>query len=97
MNLRLLGNRVLLCPIVRHQNRADSIILPQTYTDPQTANQFRVLAVGPGKRSKHGAIVPHEVKPGDYVLFKDDFDNITLYDGRKVVNADQILARWRYE
>ena len=97
MNVKtLLGNRVHLAPLVLIEHTDSAITIPDAFNDPRPFNQYRVLAVGPGKRNRKGVMIAPEVQQGDYVMFKEDFDNITLEDGTKIVAANQILARWRY-
>jgi chaperonin GroES len=96
--IRPLGNHVLIGPIppseIIAQPPQNRIIVPDSCEDPRKHKQFRVLAVGPGKLLKNGQRLAPEVAVGDYVMFSGDFDHKELEDGRKLVNADQLLAKW---
>lgn len=67
LNLRPLGDRVVVEPLDEEQTTASGIVLPETAKEkPQRG---KVLAVGPGARDKDGKVVPLDVKVGDTVLF----------------------------
>lgn len=57
--------------------------------------QYRVLAVGPGRKLKNGTIVPLEVKPGDCILAELYTDHAKLPDGTRIIDAKDILAVWQ--
>ena len=63
MNIKPLGDRVLIEPISVEDKTASGIILPDT-ADKEKSEQGKVVAVGPGKPDK-----PMSVKKGDVVLF----------------------------
>lgn len=93
--MRILGNRILIAPLPAPTTSANGLHLPVNYNDPRSAQQYRVEAVGPGRRLKTGVTIPPEVMVGDYVLAPLHHDHITLDDGRKIVDASEILMRWR--
>jgi len=68
LNLRPLGDRVVVKPLEREEVTKSGIVLPDTAKEkPQ---QGRVLAVGPGNyREKSTERIPMDVKEGDRVLF----------------------------
>jgi len=67
LNLKPLGDRVVVEPIEREERTASGIILPETAKEkPQ---EGEVLAVGPGRRDDDGKLIPMDVKKGDIVLF----------------------------
>jgi len=67
MNIRPLGDRLVVKPIVAEQKTAGGIVLPDTAKEkPQ---QGEVLAVGSGKLLENGTRVPMEVKVGDKILY----------------------------
>jgi len=90
MNTRMIGNNVLLEPLPQAQQSPGGIHYVQTYRDDQT--QWRVLSVGPGKVNKKGILIALEVKPGDRVVAPLYHDHAVLADGRRVVDAGQIIA-----
>lgn len=67
LNLRPLGDRVVVKPLERDEVTASGIVLPDTAKEkPQ---QGEVLAVGPGRTLDSGERVNMDVKSGDRVLF----------------------------
>ncbi len=67
MNIKPLGDRVVLKVLEAEEKTASGIVLPDTAKEkPQ---QAKVLAVGPGKYGEDGTLVPMSVKEGDTVLF----------------------------
>jgi chaperonin GroES len=67
LNLRPLGDRVVVKPLAREEVTSSGIVLPDTATEkPQ---QGEVLAVGPGRILDSGDRVVVDVKQGERVLF----------------------------
>ena len=67
LNLKPLGDRLVIEPLEKEERTASGIILPETAKEkPQ---EGEVLAVGPGRRDEDGKLVPMDVKKGDIVLF----------------------------
>jgi len=68
MNLKPLGDRVIVEPLEEEQTTAAGIVLPDTAVDkPQRGT---VVVAGPGERSRDtGEIVPLDVAEGDVVVF----------------------------
>lgn len=81
-----LGDRVLVRPNEKDETRKSGIIIPDTAKEkPQ---EGKVVAVGKGKASDEGKLLPMEVKPGDTVLYGkysgteiklDDVDHLILH------------------
>jgi len=96
-NVRLLGNTVLLAPIVQPNVSDGGIFLVDRYQDDR--QRWVVLAVGPGRTTKKGALVAPELKPGDKVLFNPQLpDGIrhVFEDGSRwtIVDASRIEMVW---
>ena len=76
-----LGERVLVKPFTAEQMgkiTSFGIIIPET-VDKEKPEQGVVIAVGPGKKTEDGKVVPLSVKVGDKVLFsKYGFDEIKV-------------------
>jgi chaperonin GroES len=68
MRIRPLSDHVLIEPIAQEEKTKTGILLPKT-VEKERSEQGRVIAVGPGKRTPQGKIVPLGVKKGDTVLF----------------------------
>ena len=67
VNLKPLGDRVVVEPITEEEVTASGIVLPETAKEkPQKG---KVVAVGPGRRDDAGKVVPMDVKANDVVLF----------------------------
>lgn len=67
LNLKPLGDRLILRPLEQEEKTKGGVILPDTAKEkPQ---QGEVLAVGSGRILDNGQKVPMEVKVGDKVLY----------------------------
>ena len=67
LNLRPLGDRLVVKPLEREEVTKSGIVLPDTAREkPQ---QGEVLAVGPGRILDTGERITPEVKQGERVLF----------------------------
>ena len=67
MNLKPLGDRLLVKPIEQEEKTASGIILPETAKEkPQ---EGEVLAVGPGGRKEDGSRIAMDVEVGNRVLY----------------------------
>jgi len=88
MNLRPLGDRVVIKPMEQEEEKRGGIIIPDTAKEKPEKGE--VLAVGPGKMLDNGTRVAPEVKKGDKVLFGK-------YAGTEVKVDDQELMIVREE
>jgi chaperonin GroES len=68
MNLKPLGDRLIVEPLEEEQTTIGGIVLPDTALEkPQRGN---VVAAGPGARSHEtGEIIPMDVSEGDTIVF----------------------------
>ena len=67
LNVKPLGDRVLVEPAEEKETKKGGIIIPDTAKEkPQ---EGEVVAVGNGARDETGKLVPLDVKKGDKVLF----------------------------
>ncbi|MBI5572012.1 MAG: co-chaperone GroES [Desulfomonile tiedjei] len=67
MKLRPLYDRILVERVESEEVTKGGIILPETAKEkPQ---QGKIIAVGEGRRTDEGKIIPLKVKEGDLVLF----------------------------
>jgi chaperonin GroES len=68
MNLKPLGDRLIVLPLDEEQTTSAGIVLPDTALErPQRGS---VVAVGPGERSRDtGEVIPLDVAEGDVVVF----------------------------
>lgn len=67
MNLRPMQDRIIVKRVDEETKTAGGIFIPDTAKEkPQ---QGEVVAVGKGKKTEDGKIIPLDVKAGDKVLF----------------------------
>lgn len=67
MNVKPLGDRVIVKPLEAEEVKQGNIIIPDTAKEkPQ---QGEIVAVGPGKINDAGSKVKMEVKKGDRILY----------------------------
>jgi chaperonin GroES len=67
INLRPLGDRVVVKPLGREEVTKSGIVLPDTAKEkPQRGT---IVAAGEGRRDDDGDRIPLDVKVGDQVLF----------------------------
>lgn len=69
MQLRPLGDRVIVKPIDEKETNTAGIILPDTI-DKEKPERGEVIAVGPGRMTDAGTVAPMSVKVGQKVVFK---------------------------
>ncbi len=68
MNIRPLGDRVVVKPLAQEEKTKGGIVLPDTAAK-EKPQQGEVLAVGSGRTLENGQKVPLEVKVGDKIIF----------------------------
>ncbi len=91
MNLKPLGDRVIVEPSESEEMTASGIVLPDTAQEkPQ---EGKVVAVGDGK-TEDGKKVPLEVKVGDKVIYSKYGGTEVKVKGDKylILRQDDILA-----
>lgn len=87
-----LGDRVLVKPAEKDEARKSGIIIPDTAKEkPQ---EGKVVAVGKGKVTDEGKVLPMEVKVGDRVLYgKYSGTEIKIDDqDHLIISQDDILG-----
>jgi chaperonin GroES len=92
INLKPLGDRVVVEPIEREQTTSSGIILPETAKEkPQ---EGKVLAVGPGRRDDAGKRIAMDVSVGESVLFAKYAGTEVKLDDKKllILKESDILA-----
>jgi chaperonin GroES len=92
LNLRPLGDRVIIEPIEQEEVTASGLYIPETAKEkPQQGN---VLAAGEGRRDDDGKRVPMDVKTGDKVLFAKYAGTEIKVDGKKllIMKESDVLA-----
>ena len=80
MNVKPLGDRILVKPIEEKETNKGGIIIPDSAKEkPQ---EGKVIAIGTGKIDDNGKLIPFNVKKGDRVL-------MPKYGGTEVKIADK--------
>ena len=90
-----LGDRVLVKPIPKDEGKktASGIIIPET-VDKEKPEQGKVVAVGEGRMTDDGKIIPMRVKKGDVVIFSKYGPDEIKVDGEEyyILSESSILA-----
>jgi chaperonin GroES len=83
VNIRPLGDRLLVEPLEQEETTSSGILLPETAKEkPQNG---KVLAVGAGRRDDNGKRIDMDVKAGDTVLFAKYAGTEVKLDGKKLL------------
>ncbi|WP_269901339.1 co-chaperone GroES [Paenalcaligenes faecalis] len=92
MKLRPLGDRVIVKRLDNERQTASGIVIPESAAEKP--DQGTVVAVGPGKRSDDGTVLPLDLKVGDKVLFGKYAGQSVKVDGDEVlvIREEEILA-----
>ena len=93
MNIKPLADHILIEAIAEDEKTKTGIFLPET-AQKERPEQGTVVAVGTGKKTDSGKIIPLEVKVGDKVLFTKYGPNEIEIDGKEylVAREEDILA-----
>lgn len=87
MNIKPIGERVLLKPIKKEEKTKSGILLSSKSSNTDTKNEAEVVALGKGEKLEG-------IKVGDKVIF-NKFSGNEIEDGDikyLIINADDILA-----
>jgi chaperonin GroES len=92
MNLKPLGDRLVIEPLEQQEQTASGIFLPETAKEkPQ---EGKVIAAGPGARKESGERITMDVNVGDVVLYaKYSGTNVKL-NGKEylILKENDVLA-----
>ncbi|MBV8354412.1 MAG: co-chaperone GroES [Candidatus Eremiobacteraeota bacterium] len=92
MNLKPLGDRVVVEHVEQAEKTAGGVFLPDTAKEkPQ---EGKVLAVGSGRILDNGTKVPMEVKVGDRILYSKYSGSEVKIDGKEflVISEKDVLG-----
>ena len=92
MNLKPLGDRLVVEPKEREEVTPSGLVLPETAKEkPQ---EGEVLAVGPGRRDENGRRIEMDVTVGDKVLYAKYGGTEVKIDGKKllILKESDVLA-----
>lgn len=68
MNIQPLSDHILIEPIKQDEKTKTGILLPDT-AEKERPEKGKVIAVGPGRKTASGKIIPLSVEKGDIVFF----------------------------
>lgn len=97
MDIKPLGDRILIAALSKEEKEgktASGIVIPDT-AEKERPEEGRVIAVGPGKMSDMGTLIPlTSVKIGDRVLFSKYGPSEIKVDGQEylIAREEDILA-----
>jgi chaperonin GroES len=92
LNLKPLGDRLIVEPIESDEVTPSGIVLPETAKEkPQRG---KVLAVGAGRRDEEGRRIEMDVNEGDTILFAKYAGTEVKIDGKKylILKETDVLA-----
>ena len=92
MTVRPLHDRILIKRIEEKESAKGGIIIPDSAKEKPQEGQ--VIAVGNGKKSEEGKVIPLDVKAGDRILFgKYSGTEIKLdYQEYLILREDEVLG-----
>ena len=92
MNLKPLGDRVVVEHVEQADKSAGGVFLPDTAKEkPQ---EGKVLAIGSGRTLDNGTKVPMEVKVGDRILYSKYSGSEVKMDGKEylIISEKDVLG-----
>jgi chaperonin GroES len=92
MKVRPLHDRILLKRIEEQETVKGGIIIPDTAKEkPQ---EGEVIAVGGGKKTEEGKVIPLDVKAGDRILFGKYSGTEIKVEGEEylIIREDEVLG-----
>ena len=93
MNLQPLEDRIVVRPSESEETTASGLVIPDTAKEkPQ---QGEVLAVGPGRRTATGELIPMDIAVGDKVVYSKYGGTEVTVEGEDllVLNSRDVLAK----
>jgi chaperonin GroES len=92
MNLRPLHDRVIVKRMEEERTTAGGIVIPDSATEKPARGE--IVAVGGGKKTDDGKLIPLDVKVGDKVLFGKYAGSEVKVDGEEmlVMREEDIVA-----
>ena len=93
MNIRPLQDRIIVERVEEETKTAGGIIIPDTVSK-EKPQEGKVIAVGKGKVTPEGKVLPLDVKEGDRVLFGKYAGSEIKIDGTEylIMREDDILG-----
>ena len=93
MKIKPLSDHILIEPIKEEEKTKTGILIPET-AEKEKPEEGKVIAVGPGRKTSSGKIIPLDVKAGDKVLFTKYGPNEIKVDDKEylIAKEEDILA-----
>ncbi len=93
MNIKPLSNHILIESDIKEEKTELGILLPET-AEKERPENGKVIAVGPGRKTSAGKIIPLDVKAGDKVIFTKYGPNEIEIEDKKylIAREEDILA-----
>jgi chaperonin GroES len=93
MQIKPLSDHILIEPLKEEEQTKFGLFLPET-ANKDKSEQGTVIAVGDGKKTEDGKIIPLSVRPGQKVLFTKYGPHEIKVDDREylIAKEDDILA-----
>ena len=93
MNLKPLGDRLIVRAVDEEETTASGLVLPDTAKEKPTKG--KVLAVGDGKLDDNGKRIPLDVAEGDEVLYSKYGGTEIVIEGEDllVLRDSDVLAK----
>ena len=91
MSLHPLEDRIVVRPAAAEEKTASGLVIPDTAKEKH--QQGEVLAVGPGRRSESGELIPLDINVGDTVVYSkyggteiaQDGEDLLILAGRDIL------------
>ena len=92
MNVKPLGDRVVIKPQPAEEKTKGGLIIPDTAKERPVVGQ--IVAAGPGRKGDDGKVIPMEVKVGDKVMYGKYSATEISVDGQDllVMRENDIIA-----
>ncbi|GMT42613.1 MAG: 10 kDa chaperonin [bacterium] len=92
VNLKPLGDRVLVRPMEEKETKKGGIIIPDTAKEKP--KEGKIIAAGPGKTTDDGKVLPLKEKKGEKVIFGKYAGTEIKLDGKEylLMREDDILG-----
>lgn len=92
LNIRPLGDRILVEPVEERPEKKGGIVIPDIAKEKPV--ECRVFALGTGKTDDMGKKVPFEIRKGDHVLVAKYGGTEVNVHGKeyRIFNSEDVLA-----
>ena len=93
MTIKPLSDHILIEPAKEEEKTKSGIFLPDT-AQKDRPEEGTIIAIGSGKKTDDGKIVPLSVKPGDKVLFTKYGPTEIKVEGKEylIAREDDVIA-----